>query len=491
MLRYFGCLILGSTGLVISNGGQEMQLAKDRKYMERAVAQMQLDPRPHKVGAVLVVGEQVWEAHGSTAWRTHHAESYLLHRNDVKDADLSDATLYTTLEPCTTRSHPHKSCALLCHERKIRRVVIGTIDPNPKIKKSGVNFLHKQGIEVGYFDNDLEKQIIDLMEPWYSEQSNTMSYDEIFSLLLEQRDLALTDYRGTAVGEAIDLRLCPEINKGWLAGEVEINHSTNQAPMSADLEKEYAEYFQEQYANLRFDQDGRKVMLRIQPTATSDAPKLRLELNETLYSRVLFVRDRIASVPERKAIAQKALLDGKSRDIEYPHSLCIHLLVVTRDNKILITRRAPDLAYYPNTWSASIEENMAPDKDFSPGKPKTLYSLCRRALLEELGLGEDTFKPTNCRILSVFLETGILNISLCGIVTLSITAEDMERLLRGMPYIDKEFTAWSFLEYTEDELINEIINGSMQFHPTSRFRLLMALMHRKGLPTAAAPFFTN
>ncbi len=68
----------------------------------------------------------------------------------VADADrhlLRSATIYVTLEPC---SHYGKTppCAKLLIECGIRRVVIASGDPNPKVSGRGIAMLRQAGIEV-------------------------------------------------------------------------------------------------------------------------------------------------------------------------------------------------------------------------------------------------------------------------------------------------------------------------------------------------------
>lgn len=98
------------------------------------------------VGAVIVkngkiIGKGYHEQYGS-----HHAEvNAFLNASE----DVTGATMFVTLEPC---SHYGKTppCAKLIIEKKIKKVVITKLDPNPLIYKNGVKMLEDAGIEVEY-----------------------------------------------------------------------------------------------------------------------------------------------------------------------------------------------------------------------------------------------------------------------------------------------------------------------------------------------------
>lgn len=102
-------------------------------------------PNP-MVGCVVVhndtiIGQGYHEQFGGP-----HAEVNAI--NSVKDHDLlSLSTLYVNLEPC---SHFGKTppCADLIIERGIKKVVIGSFDPNPQVAGSGVSKLQAAGTEV-------------------------------------------------------------------------------------------------------------------------------------------------------------------------------------------------------------------------------------------------------------------------------------------------------------------------------------------------------
>ncbi|RDK86854.1 bifunctional diaminohydroxyphosphoribosylaminopyrimidine deaminase/5-amino-6-(5-phosphoribosylamino)uracil reductase RibD [Marinirhabdus gelatinilytica] len=66
----------------------------------------------------------------------------------VRDSSLlKDATIYVSLEPC---SHFGKTppCAGLIVSKDIKKVVVGTIDPNPKVAGQGIKKLMEAGCDV-------------------------------------------------------------------------------------------------------------------------------------------------------------------------------------------------------------------------------------------------------------------------------------------------------------------------------------------------------
>ena len=121
----------------------------DERYMDEALglaerARGETSPNP-MVGAVVVstrgdvVGSGFHERAGAP-----HAEVRAL---DAASAQASGATMYSTLEPCchVGRTGP---CTERIIEAGVRRVVIGVVDPNPRVSGSGIAYLRGRGLQV-------------------------------------------------------------------------------------------------------------------------------------------------------------------------------------------------------------------------------------------------------------------------------------------------------------------------------------------------------
>ena len=132
---------------------------KDIEYMKMALelakkGRGRTNPNP-MVGAVIVkegriIGQGYHERCGEG-----HAE---VNAFASCTEDPAGADMYVTLEPC---SHYGKTppCADLVIKKKIKKVYIGSLDPNPLVAGRGVRKLEEAGIEVesGILDDEVRK----------------------------------------------------------------------------------------------------------------------------------------------------------------------------------------------------------------------------------------------------------------------------------------------------------------------------------------------
>ncbi len=124
----------------------------DALYLERALelakraAPPAVEPNP-PVGAVIAVGEEVLGEGYHAYFGGPHAEIVAL-ESVQKPELLPQATLYVTLEPCCHTGKKTPPCVPALINAGIRRVVIGTRDPNPAVHGAGIQALRAAGVEV-------------------------------------------------------------------------------------------------------------------------------------------------------------------------------------------------------------------------------------------------------------------------------------------------------------------------------------------------------
>ncbi len=121
----------------------------DERFMRSALSEARkalglTSPNP-AVGAILRLGDRiVARGHHRGAGFPHAEVECLRH---FKRPIPADATLYVTLEPCSTagRTPP---CTDEIVQANIKNVVIGAIDPNPQHSGRGIELLRDAGIEI-------------------------------------------------------------------------------------------------------------------------------------------------------------------------------------------------------------------------------------------------------------------------------------------------------------------------------------------------------
>ncbi len=126
--------------------GDDVLIKKD--FMLRAIelakrGEGKVNPNP-LVGAVIVKDGRII----SEGWHQHYG-GFHAERNAIMNCgeDMGGADIYVTLEPCC---HYGKTppCTEIIIESGIKRVIVGSRDPNPLVSGKGNDILRQNGIEV-------------------------------------------------------------------------------------------------------------------------------------------------------------------------------------------------------------------------------------------------------------------------------------------------------------------------------------------------------
>ena len=137
-------------------------MAYKQEYMELAIELAKkgtgaVNPNP-LVGAVIVKDDRI-------IGQGYHARYGDLHAERAAFASLTEdatgAEMYVTLEPCC---HYGKQppCTLAIVEHGIKKVYVGSDDPNDKVAGKGIAFLREHGVEV---ETGVMKDACDAINP--------------------------------------------------------------------------------------------------------------------------------------------------------------------------------------------------------------------------------------------------------------------------------------------------------------------------------------
>lgn len=151
-----------------------MEIAE--KYMYRCLqiaekGRGSVNPNP-MVGAVIVHNNKIIGEGYHRKFGEPHAEVNAV--NSVKEQSLlPESTMYVSLEPC---AHFGKTppCANLIVSKKIPKVVIAVLDPNPSVAGKGVQILRNAGVDVSI--GLLQKEAEQLNRPFFVNQLYNRPY---------------------------------------------------------------------------------------------------------------------------------------------------------------------------------------------------------------------------------------------------------------------------------------------------------------------------
>ena len=123
-------------------------------------------PNP-MVGALIVKNDVVLAEGVHEKFGENHAEVNCF--NSLKDKIDADHVMICTLEPC---NHNGKTppCTEKIIESGIKKIIIGSLDPNPKVAGTGIKRLKDAGLEVSY--GVLEREVRELNKFFFFKHEN-------------------------------------------------------------------------------------------------------------------------------------------------------------------------------------------------------------------------------------------------------------------------------------------------------------------------------
>ncbi len=138
---------------------------EDRELMRRALEVSRNSPPKqscYRVGSVIKTRSgEIFEGYTLETSPTHHAEQAAIHKALLAKADLKGATIYASMEPCSTRSSEPKSCSELIIEHGLSRALFALYEPSHFVECHGAENMRQVGVTVLYM-GEFAKEVLEI-----------------------------------------------------------------------------------------------------------------------------------------------------------------------------------------------------------------------------------------------------------------------------------------------------------------------------------------
>ena len=242
-----------------------------------------------------------------------------------------------------------------------------------------------------------------------------------------------------------------------------------------NLVKEYDHYLNSEFKE-KYSTDSDRLMLIERPVSMTDDYKVSIKLKRVKWSQLQFFWNKVIDNDERR----KKYIDDfyESNKIHHPNSFCLHLVIITSDDKLLITENSSNKSNdYANTWAFSIGEQIDKE-DVKDTQKDCALAWVERALHEELAITNEEYSANEVDFISIDLEGDIVNFAFVCTVKLLINSEEIKNKLCSENRIDNEFKHIDFLNFNDIPM--EVIKSERVYHPSSSIRMLYAYLHKQG-----------
>lgn len=224
--------------------------------------------------------------------------------------------------------------------------------------------------------------------------------------------------------------------------------------------------------------------------------KLLISLGRTEWSQTSYVWDRFGKADgcevdsnELMSEYSKGITSGRESEPYIPNSFCMHLLIETLDNKVVLSRISQaKVNDNPGTWAATLGEQLDLD-DFTDGNnyfDNFVIRWMRRAFLEEYKFDENVFNDAvdeeTLKVISVNFESDRYNFSLFCTVQLRYTFDTFNKKIAPTLATEEaiEIKGISLKDIPDILLTYKNEEQRKEYHPSTYLRLLLFLMHKNG-----------
>lgn len=323
------------------------------------------------------------------------------------------------------------------------------------------------------------------LRAWLHRRASRRTIDhELFSGFARHTDSSLKGHQleGIAWGLGQTVLACPRPQLGWKTSEISFtverypyDFQALQAKMDGrELQGEFETFRTGEFTE-QFTRDAERLMITKRPSAFTDNEGVRLAMRYTSWSRLQFFWQRLVSNETRARLVDMAFDDEL---IEFPNTLTLHLVVQTRDSKILLTQahrlKAND---YPESWACSLGEQLDPS-DVANLSRDCAAVWVRRTLQEELSIYDEECDLNQTRFLALTLEADVINYAFICIAPVNLTAETLRARLSVSSREDVEFSDLAFIGV--DEIPAELVSPSRKYHPSTPIRMIYTYIYLRG-----------
>lgn len=202
-------------------------------------------------------------------------------------------------------------------------------------------------------------------------------------------------------------------------------------------------------------------------TPLDERPEVYLRLQHSDFYTFLAAQQLDRALPDGTTPRQRYIANRTLSEIPAFVScgMGVNVVLITKDQQVLFSRRSDTVALFPSLWSVSANESVSRAIDSQGRSAPNLYGVARRGAQEELGLGPDEYE---LRLLAFHLATE-KHLWGCDFVARlsTLTAEHLrERWTRGRPD-SWEHSAHEFVPFNPRDVLRFVLTKGLRREFTS------------------------